>query len=280
MKVRTVDILNPFSLATFSGGKDAVLDIRARDESGRDLQVEIQLRQLEAANHRMTDNICRLYADQIKKGGEYRDHRPVVAVWIFNEPLFPEGRWIDSIRMVRDSSNSVFDDHLAIVILELSMWNRLAQEEEMLPSQVLQENSQGLTFTEESLADLTRWMRFLASGEELDPEELPEWARQDSMREAVEIMGAFTKEEEERDLYWRQIEAERLANSMRGDAIRKGMAEGLSQGLAQGIAQGIVQGRGEGEAAAQRTIALKMKQLGISVDMIIEVTGISAEELG
>ncbi len=69
MKVRTVDILNPFSLATFSGGKDAVLDIRARDESGRDLQVEIQLRQLEAANHRMTDNICRLYADQIKKAG-------------------------------------------------------------------------------------------------------------------------------------------------------------------------------------------------------------------
>ncbi|MDP2816193.1 MAG: hypothetical protein Q8O19_05895, partial [Rectinemataceae bacterium] len=78
----------------------------------------------------------------------------------------------------------------------------------------------------------------------------------------------FTKEEEERDVYRCQVEAERLANSIRGEVTRKGLAEGLAQGKIEGMRLASLENAG------------KMKALGIPLATIIAVTGISEEDMG
>ena len=55
--------------------------------------------------------------------------------------------------------------------------------------------------------------------------------------------------------------------------------EGRTEGIQQGIQEGILEGMHTGEREASRKIAQAMLKKGISVADIIEMTGITAEEL-
>ena len=53
------------------------------------------------------------------------------------------------------------------------------------------------------------------------------------------------------------------------------MAQGIEKGMAQGIEKGIEKGRTEGFIE----VARNMKSLGISTELIIKATGLTAEEI-
>ena len=55
--------------------------------------------------------------------------------------------------------------------------------------------------------------------------------------------------------------------------------EGLEQGRNEGEAIGLKKGRSEGAAQEKREIAKNFKHAGISVDVIAENTGLTAEEI-
>lgn len=57
------------------------------------------------------------------------------------------------------------------------------------------------------------------------------------------------------------------------------LKEGLEEGLAKGIEQGIEIGVNKGKKENSYDIARKMKQKGLSVDMIAECTGLSKSEI-
>ncbi|MBO5014707.1 MAG: hypothetical protein J6C92_02735, partial [Bacteroidaceae bacterium] len=58
-------------------------------------------------------------------------------------------------------------------------------------------------------------------------------------------------------------------------AVEEGLAKGFEKGMAQGIEKGIEKGRTEGFIEAARN----MKSLGISTELIIKATGLTAEEI-
>ena len=62
-------------------------------------------------------------------------------------------------------------------------------------------------------------------------------------------------------------------------AHSKGMAEGIAQGKAEGIAQGKAEGKAQGMEEANAANARKMRQLGLPIETIAEVTGLSADEI-
>lgn len=72
-------------------------------------------------------------------------------------------------------------------------------------------------------------------------------------------------------------------NYMKEQALKEGLEEGLAKGIAKGIEQGIEQGIeigvNKGKKANSYDIARKMKQKGLSVDMIAECTGLSKSEI-
>ena len=51
------------------------------------------------------------------------------------------------------------------------------------------------------------------------------------------------------------------------------------EGLAEGLAEGKAEGLAEGEKNKQIEIARKFKEIGLSTEMIIQGTGLSAEEI-
>ena len=67
------------------------------------------------------------------------------------------------------------------------------------------------------------------------------------------------------------------------DAREEGIQQGLQQGIQQGIQQGKSLGLVEGEDRGSRQKALQdagnLKQLGVSIDIITQATGLSKEEV-
>ena len=66
---------------------------------------------------------------------------------------------------------------------------------------------------------------------------------------------------------------------MKEQALKEGLEEGLAKGIAKGIEQGIEIGVNKGKKESSYDIARKMKQKGLSVDMIAECTGLSNSEI-
>ena len=61
--------------------------------------------------------------------------------------------------------------------------------------------------------------------------------------------------------------------------FEKGHAEGEAKGRAEGISEGVAKGRAEGKAEALVEMARKMLASGMSVEQIVQITGLDPESL-
>ena len=61
------------------------------------------------------------------------------------------------------------------------------------------------------------------------------------------------------------------------EAEKRGRAEGIEIGMSKGRAEGRAEGLAEGIEEGVRITAKNMKQLGVSVDIIAQSTGLSPE---
>jgi hypothetical protein len=82
--------LNPFNDKDAPDGKTTILDIKARDETGRQFNVEMQMLAFGAFRQRALYYWARLHQGQLKKGKDFRVLRPTIAVCFIDTPLFPD----------------------------------------------------------------------------------------------------------------------------------------------------------------------------------------------
>ena len=68
------------------------------------------------------------------------------------------------------------------------------------------------------------------------------------------------------------------------EGMEKGKAEGLAEGKAEGLAEGMEKGKAEGLAQGirenQLSTARKMLKLGMTIEEISEITGLTKDEIG
>jgi predicted transposase/invertase (TIGR01784 family) len=63
------------------------------------------------------------------------------------------------------------------------------------------------------------------------------------------------------------------------DGKLEGMAEGIHEGKIEGRLQGIQEGKIEGRLEAKLDVARALKSHGVALDVIINTTGLSKEEI-
>lgn len=108
------------------------------------------------------------------------------------------------------------------------------------------------------------------------------------LEELARIVNMNKKERDEyeaclkvyRDNYntWNYMKEQALKEGLE-EGLAKGLAKGIAKGIEQGIEQGIEIGVNKGKKENSYDIARKMKQKGLSVDMIAECTGLSNSEI-
>ena len=254
-RAASLEILNPFRPGHFSGDKDIVLDVRAVDDRGREFQIEMQMRSFSGLPQRMLHNWASLYLATLAKGDPYAELRPLISIWILDRRLFPDAAWLHVFELRDEATSRVLHGDLTIVTIELEAWEAL-----------IGEATTG-TFRE----GLGRWLRFLRGAQDIDPDSPPAEFTSVEFREALEIMATYTKRDARRDVYRRRFEFLATQASLELEAKQEGRAEGKAEAQAEAEAKA--------EAKAKAEAARSFKALGVAIDIIVQGTGLSREEV-
>ena len=91
-----------------------------------------------------------------------------------------------------------------------------------------------------------------------------------------EYLDALVDEEKAKSLK-EGIEAGKAQGLEEGKA--QGLEEGKAQGLQEGKAQGLQEGKAQGMQQSKIEIAKKMLSKGMSLDLVVEMTGLSEEKI-
>ena len=125
-----------------------------------------------------------------------------------------------------------------------------------------------------------RLKNLLNSLQSLNEDELIQQQQYLPTTEELEISGFSDAELRAYDKFWDSVSVER---TLLDDRYQKGKEEGIAEGMEKGRAEGIEKGRAEGmeKGMSQRSleIARKMLAKGLDDTTIMEMTGLSLDEI-
>jgi predicted transposase/invertase (TIGR01784 family) len=167
-----VEILNPYNEREFLDDKLSIVDVKARDRTGRLYQIEIQLLNIPDLPARILYGWADLYSAQLQDGDGYDQLQPTYAIWLLGQALWPQRLEADHHFRLRDEQGRSLVEHGGIWLLELSKCAIADVETEQ-----------------------ERWLKFFTEGHRLDPDHLPEWMHTAEMRQAMNTLKAFSEKE-------------------------------------------------------------------------------------
>src|SRR6516225_5704303 len=88
-RLRDVDLQNPFNPKEALDDKLSILDIKARDQSGRQFNVEMQMLAFRYYEKRILYYWAKLHQQQLHEGQDYLELKPTLSVSFLDHVLFP-----------------------------------------------------------------------------------------------------------------------------------------------------------------------------------------------
>ena len=227
------------------------VDVRCRDSRGRQFLVEMQMNWTTAFKQRVLFNASKAYVTQAEKGFEYSHLKPVYALNLINQNYLPESPdYYHHYAVVHLQDNHEKLDGLEFVFVELPKFK-------------------SKNITEKRLQVL--WLRFLTEINEQAERISDELLENPEIQQAINFVYEASLSKEEKDLYdrnWDRISSEKTI-------LTEVRAEGIAEGRAVGIAEGRVEGKAEGKIE----VALNLIAAGVSMDIIMQATGLSRIEI-
>ena len=191
---------------------------------------------------------------------------PVYVVCIMN--FMPREHEVTKFRtdvaLREKSSDSVFSDKLRFIYLSLPFFDKSE---------------------EECVTGFEKWIYVLKYMEVL--ERLPFTAQKKIFDHLAKLADVRCLSSEEQEKYDESIKAaDDYYSGLYGSYVEgeekgmaKGIAKGMAKGMAKGIAKGMAKGRAEGELSKGLEIARNLLAMGMSWSQIMQITGLTEEEL-
>lgn len=243
--------------------KHSIVDVRCKDNFGRQFIVEMQMHWTTAFMQRVLFNASKAYVRQMDKSYQYSILEPVYALSLVNEIFQPKKEtYYHHYQIVNVADTEQQIEGLEFVFIELPKFK-------------------AKNLTEKKLQVL--WLRFMTEIDEKTADASPDLLSNQEISEAIESVrtSAFSPAEMEAyDKYWDIVRTEKtLYAGYFEKGIKKGKALGQALGRVEGRAEGKAEGRAEGRAEGELLIACKTALRGISRNMsrkdIMELTDIS-----
>lgn len=205
-KITSLELLNPFNEKETLDDKLSVLDIKARDQSGRQFNVEMQMLAYGTFRQRVLYYWARLYQSQLQEGDDYPGLRPTIAICFVDTPLLAELADYHLVFELRERHHhTLFTNQMAVHILELTKFRKAA---------------------EELSTPLDRWLYFLRHAEELDTDALPQPLNVPEVRWALGDLAMISQSDRDRELYESRLKMRRDINTALAEADEAGEARG------------------------------------------------------
>ena len=246
--VTQVEILNPFLEKDFDEDKLAILDVRATDEHGQWLNIEMQTTVTGELPPRLTYYAASQFVGQLREGESYEELRPSIGICVIGGGLlFPDQPELHlDFRLRGRLPHLQLTDMLQIHLLELPKYAP--------PSD-----------TEQITDPIEQWAYFFRSAENASGDEITRYLTDAPFTEATGVLEMIARNPRERELYEARLKLQR-DQEMRLRAARE---EGLAEGRAEGRAEGEAKGR----------VKLLQQLVGVDVSSDEALSGLSIEEL-
>ena len=233
--------------------KLGILDLELDINNKEKVDVEVQLLKNDEFIHRLLYYWSRLYSKQMQRGEEYTKAKRVVIIAIvdFEIDITKELRRMETIWNIREKEKTekVLTDLLEIRIINLRRVREAYQQDK--------ENKKN------------QWVMFLEDPNSKEVKEIME--KNEDVKKAIITVKEMSEDEK----------MERLAE-LREKAIRDEKAlynTGIREGTEIGKKLGEKLGREEGIKENKREIAKKLMSKNIATEEIVEITGLTKEEI-
>ena len=254
--ITDVEILNPGFDKTYILEKGPVLDVKARDQAGRQYNIEVQLNPgVGEYTARSIYYTAKFFCDQLQRGEPYETLKKTVSISLLDFNLFPEQTKLHS-------TFRLWEPDLKVPLLDLLELHYIELRK----------------FSPEKPHELKtrfeRWLYLLKFADmfNLNQEALPETlAQEEGIPMAIDSMRKAYARDEIREM----IEAREKAERDHISRLRHAERVGLEMGHQKGLEQGREQGRQEG----LKTAAVGMLKSGLSREQIREALEVSAQQL-
>ncbi len=198
------------------------VDVRCKDNRGRQFLVEMQMNWTTAFKQRVLFNASKAYVTQSDKGIEFKSLKPVYALNLINENYLPRSQeYYHHYAVVHLKDNDERLHGLEFVFIELEKFRAQNIAEKKL--QVL-------------------WLRFLTEINEKTEQIAPELYDQPEIHRAIDYVMEASLSKEEMFLYeknWDRISSEKtLLSAAKADGKAEGRAEGRAEGEQIGFGKG------------------------------------------
>jgi predicted transposase/invertase (TIGR01784 family) len=201
------EITNPFNDKETLDDKLSILDIKARDRSGRQFHVEMQMLADCYFPKRIVYYWSRFHQQQLHEGDDYGTLQPTVSICFVNSQLFPKiTAYHLPFQLWNPEHQVVLTSDLAIHLIELPKFTKTA---------------------EQLVDSLDIWLYFLRHAETLDTDALPPTLNIPIIHQAMEELRMLTQNDLERERYEARVKQQRDERSRIKAARLEGHAEGL-----------------------------------------------------
>ena len=235
------------------------VDIKAINSKGEIIIVEIQLTRQLYYLERILYGVSKAITEHITLGSKYDNVKKVYSVNIL---YFDLGKGSDFLYHGKTTFVGVHTGDLLQVNFKEKDALSMRTPEAIFPEYYIIRVNE---FNRVARTPLEEWISYLKDGEIRPDTTTP------GLAEAREKLQYLKMSKQERQDYDRHMDAIMTQN----DVLDTAKMEGLVEGEAKGRAEGLV----EGEARKNLENARSMKSLGISVDIIHQVTGLSMDEI-
>lgn len=270
-KVKIVEILESEGNQNDEYDKFNRVDIKAKNSKDEIIIVEIQLTRELYYLERILYGVAKAITEHINLGDKYDKVKKIYSISIL---YFDLGQGSDFLYHGQVVFTGVHTkDTLRISSKDNDIIQMKAPEGIFPEYFIIRVNE----FNKVATTPLEEWVDYLKSGNINDNTKAP------GLGEARKKLQYLAMNKSERVAYDKHIDAIMVQNDVldtaKMEGRAEGRAEGIAEGRAEGRAEGIAEGRAEGILEEKKATALKMKEMGIPVGTICQITGLPEDEV-
>ena len=273
--IHILDILESEGNQQNENDKFNRVDIKARNDEDEIIIVEVQITRELYFLERILYGVAKAITEHIELGHIYSEVKKIYSISIL---YFDIGKGSDYLYHGQNSFVGVHTgDFLQVTMKEKdALVPRLPAE--IFPEYFLIRVNE---FDKVAVTPLEEWIDYLKNGHIRPDTQAP------GLQEARQKLIYYSMDATERAAYDRHVDAIMIQNDVLSTAKLEGLTEGRlegrlegrEEGRLEGLEEGREEGRLEGRMEEKRQIVYNMKSLGLSLDVIVQATGLSPEEI-
>src|SRR5271167_2128787 len=128
-RIRDIELQNPFNPKENLDDKLSILDIKARDQAGRQFNVEMQMLAVPYYEKRILYYWAKFHQQQLHEGQDYLELKPTISISFLDHVLFPQvPDYHLRFRLLEETHRLPFSEDVEFHLLELPKFTKSATE--------------------------------------------------------------------------------------------------------------------------------------------------------